>query len=381
MLFFPAWRYIGLLVVLFFTLLLLSEAVEARWSRVARHTAAAAQPSIIGRSIVELERVGNRIYTGYGDYGLNTGPIKVFAYNLRHKRLSYQGLTMETEAILKYRQIGKSVLAISADVRGSAKHQFALRKRGWQIRNNIDASAGSSPAEHIYDVVSWRGELWAAGGMANRHAGLWRSRDNGKNWRLELSMAPNWSKDRDVSRFYFIATYRGELYVQSVDFCQRYSCPKNRSRVYDGSRWRVGPDLLMGRGTGYAGDQFAGHLILRNYENAYFPHSLHAYNGKRVFRPVPDYQNIHDYSIGEDGYLYALTTNAPYSDGRYAQKVLRTKNLKDWQCLFLAPRAGTARSIEIVNYGKDNRHTTVYLGTTKSELIKRTATGVKPCKV
>lgn len=343
----------------------------AGWVKAATHPGAHSQPGVIGRTIVELERVGRRIYTGYGDYGLNTGPIKIFAYGLNSRRLTFQGLTLQTEAVLKFRQAGRRVFAIGADARGSARHHFAVRDRLWTARNNIDASSGSSRAEHIYDVVVWRGELWAAGGMANNHAGLWRSDDNGANWRLELDVPPAYSNGSDVARFYFIGRYRNELYVQSVDICNRHSCPRKSSLIYDGNRWRSGADLLMGRGTGYPADKFAGKMILRNYENAYYPQNLHVFDGKSVSRPLPDFQTIHDYTISDDGHLYALTTFAAQPDGRHAQKILRTKNLKQWECVFLAPFNGTARSIETVATGADNSVGTIYLGTTRSTIVKR----------
>jgi len=351
--------------------LLLSEFSHAAWVRAGVHVGAASQQSVIGRAIVELEKVGNRIYLGYGDYGVNTGPIQIHAYNLRTSRLTYQGLTLQTEAILKYRQSNRRVFAIGVDLHGSRPHQFAVRSKLWTTRNNIDSSSRSPRAEHIYDVVTWRKELWAAGGMSNRQGGLWRSKDNGQSWTLERIVAPARDLGRDVSRFYFIAIYRDQLYVQGVDFCRSFSCPKRNSLVYDGTSWRNGPDLLMGRGTGYPADQFAGHMILRNFENAFYSHNLHVFDGTEVSRPVPDEESIHDYTIGEDGYLYALTTNNTHLDGSRTQKILRTRDLNEWSCVFLAPASGIARSIEVVPSKTEGGYTTVYVGTTRSTLMRR----------
>jgi len=356
-----------------------SQSVQAAWVRAGTHAGAASQKTVIGRTIVELEKVGNRIYTGYGDYGLNTGPIQIHAYNLRTRRLSYQGLTLQTEAILKYRQSHRRVFAIGADLHGSSPHQFAVRSKLWTTRNNIDVTSGSPRAEHIYDVVTWRKELWAAGGMADRNAGLWRSKDNGASWTLERSVAPSRNLGRDVSRFYFIAIYRDQLYVQAVDFCRSFSCPKKNSLVYDGKRWRNGPDLLMGRGTGYPADRFAGRMILRNFENSYYPHNLHVFDGKTITRAVPNEETIHDYTISEDGYLYVLTTHTLREGGVQSQKILRTRNLKEWSCVFLAPANGMARSIEVAPSRTDEGFGTVFLGTIFSTIVKRDIDGQARC--
>ncbi len=349
----------------------------AGWRDVMTHPAAARQQTAIGRTLVELQRVGSRIHIGYGDYSANTGPIDVYAWFAPVRRLKYQGLRVNTEAVLNYRRIGARVYVISADPKDMRGHNFAsahVRRAGSWSRKRVGAVVESPlAAVHIYDVVWFDGALWAAGGMANNRAALWRSTDNGNSWSVVLNVAPRSGFSNDTARFFFIGLHRNKLYVQGYDHCGGAGCSHNKSRVFDGDRWRTGPDLLRGAGMGYRPVKFRGEMILRSYENAYYPSNLLAFDGFGVRDPLPWRQSIHDYAVGQDGYLYVLTADINPNDGVNDQHVLRTNDLASWECLFDAPRRNTARTIEVVQVPTNKRRlrAKVYLGTTQSSITSR----------
>ena len=349
------------------------------WQRIATHPGAAAQPTRIGRNIASLHYVGGRIYSGYGDYGKNTGPIKIYAYVPRLRRLQYQGLTLQTEAILAYRNVGRRVYAIGADLRGTSPHQFAVRQRNWALATNIDSSSGSAGIAHIYDIVQWRKQLWVAGSMVNGHAGLWRSSDGGRSWKVALDRPSSEATAGGVARFYFIGIYRDKLFVQVSDHCSSGNCGSMSSMNFDGRRWRRGPNLLPFGGTGYPADQFANSMVMRNYENSYYAQRLQAFDGRRVRDPMPAKQWVHDYAIAADGNLYVLTANYRRSDGEYRQAILRSKDLQVWDCVFLAPKSGNARSISVAPSRTTPRNMVVYIGTTNSTIIARRIVDASRC--
>jgi len=351
-------------------LIVAASPVFAGWRDVMTHPTASRQPTETGRSIAELQRFGSKIHIGYGDYAANTGPISVFSYSAPARRLMFQSLNLATEAIFNYRRIGGRIVAVSADPRDPARDNFAIANvtnpKKWTLIRGLGETSGSSPSAHLYDMVWHKGYLWASGGMLNRKAGLWRSANNGRTWSLALSQG-------STSGFYFIGIHADRLYVQAFDHCYGQGCAHPRSRMYDGERWRNGPDLLRGRGMGYAPDQFRGQLIMRTHENAYYPSYLHAFDGLSVRDPLPWTQPIHDYAIGPDRYLYVLTADINSNDGVNGQHILRTNDLDTWECIFDAPRRGTARTIEAVQVvDKLNRkQIQIFLGTTQSSLTRR----------
>lgn len=367
-------------IVLFVCMLVLptSARVNAGWRNVVTHPVAIRQPTAVGRSLVELQRVADSIYIGYGDYAANTGPIDVYSWSAPFRRLRSLGLRLNTEAILNYRNIGSRVFVISADPENLRLHNFASarvdRSTQWSRgRVGSVASASHLHAAHLYDVAWFDGSLWAAGGMTNNHAGLWRSWDSGRSWTLANSIAPRSGSSTDLARFYFIGVLRKKLYVQGYDYCGGSGCSHPASQVFDGVRWRSGPDLLNNHGMGYAPVKFRDGLVMRSYENAFYPSRLLAFDGRRVRDPVPWQQKIHDFAVAQDGYLYVLTADISPHDGVNDQHVLRTRDLDRWECIFDAPRSNSARSIEVVRVVSNSGRllSKVFVGTTHSSLAVR----------
>lgn len=351
--------------------------VQAGWRDVMTHPRAAQQSTVLGRTLVELQRVGTSVHIGYGDYGANTGPIDLFAYLAPRGRLQFQGLRLKTEAILKIRRIRSMIFTISVDPQDNLTHNFAIanirQPKQWRTGRGLSITSGSSQAAHLFDVVRYKDDLWMSGGMLNRRAGLWRSRNNGRSWELALEATAKSGFANDVSRFYFIGLHRNKLYVQGFDHCGGVGCSHRHSHVFNGNRWRTGPDLLRNRGMGYPADEFAGQMVFRTNENAFQQGTLLAFDGFSARDPLPWKQPIHDYTIGQDGYLYVLTADVSPRDGVNDQHILRSKDLDTWECIFDAPRRNTARSIEVVavTTKAKRRRMQVYIGTTQSSLSKR----------
>lgn len=352
------------------------KSAQAGWSNVGSHPGASAQPTAQGRALTDLELIDRRIYAGYGDYDANTGPIPVYSYNVRRKRYKYEKLTMQTEAIYKFRDLPSGLWALGTDPRGQARHHFSRRDRKWTSSNGLDRVGGSDRAEHVYDMVQWRGALWAAGGTAGNKGGIWRSADNGKTWQTAKTFSPVSGIANDFTRVYWMGVLNDELYVQPVDGCHIAFCSHPTSYIFNGERWRNGPDILGNFGVGAPADNFANALVLRTNDTSTRPGIFQVVKGGVVSNPL-GVTPVRDYTVAENGYLYALIAQSNPYDPFNDQIVIRTRNLIHWECLFKAPR----KAISIEVYAPADEESAVYVGMTNSRIKKRVGSDTAPCPI
>ena len=148
----------------------------------------------------------------------------------------------------------------------------------------------------------------------------------------------------DFARFYFAGVHQNALYVQAVD---NGGGKHPTSKVFDGSDWSDGPDLLPQGGYGYDTEHFDGQLLYLTRQSS--PSSLLSFDGAEVTNTG---QVFYNYSVDGDT-LYGLGENG---------QLRKTTDLRRWTELeTAAPEA--ARSIVVIDG-------VIYVGTTDSRIYR-----------
>ena len=288
------------------------------------HPQASRQATAVGRTLTTLQSWNGKLYSGFGDYSANTGPIALTPFDGICFAAAPE-LKADTEAVWTFRVIGGKLYAPSIDPRRRA--DFAV---------GMSANAGvtwSNPtvvrATHAYDVASVTGsDLWIVG-SDGAEAAAWRSLDGGAAWRKVLAVPPVSGVAGDYARFYGAGVYQGKLYLQATDF---QGGPHPSTNVFDGESWANGPSL----GTFNHAHVFAGRLLYHGgfhagWSSAY----LKAFDGIGLETVLP--RRIYDYTL-HGNEVYSLA-----GDGR----IRKTTNLATWTDVADAP--DMARSIAVFN--------------------------------
>jgi hypothetical protein len=318
---------------------IVAAATAGSFVKMATHSSAAAQPTTDGRILVALQPWKGKLYAGYGDWAANTGPITVAAYDPGVGAFGPGLLAASTEAIHNFRAIGDSLYAPAVDPSGSLTSYAYARGEPWS-----NPAAPGLAADHVFDMVTLTGtDLWVVGGSGD-DALAWRSLDGGTTWVEALRVAPRTAGD--YARFYFAGVLGGKLYVQAHD---GNGGVHPASRVFDGSAWSTGINLLGGyNGTGWRTSVFAGKLVMRTWLQPAWAYLVTA-DARSV--SVNYSWTIYDYAI-DGGTLYALGT-----DGT----IRRTTDLSSWTTFATAP-AGAHSLAVLDGY--------LYAGTADSSLFR-----------
>jgi Ca2+-binding RTX toxin-like protein len=310
----------------------------SRFELVGTHPQASQQPTVRGRTLNFLKRWNGAIYAGYGDYGANTGPIAITPFALSNNRFAAQpALLADSEELSVFRALNGNLYAPSIDPRIADDYSETPLAGPWTGLDAVEST-------HVYDMATRTGsELWMVG-SAGDNAVAWRSLDGGLTWGNELSVPPRNSGAGDFARFYFAGSYENAVYVQAVDY---YGGKHPTSKVFHGSEWSDGPDLLSQGGHGYDTELFDGQLVYLARGSS--PSSLLSFDGAEVTNTG---QVFHNYSVDGDT-LYGLAENG---------QIRKTTDLRRWTELeTAAPEA--ARSIVAIDG-------VIYVGTTDSRIYK-----------
>lgn len=295
------------------------------FSLVSVHPWAAAQPTVIGRQIVELEVHDGQVWAGYGDYGANTGPITVASLNPSLGTFTPE-LVMDTEAVYSMRVLGDRLVIPATDPRRDADFATGL------------PLAQSRPlgATHVYDTTTLTGsDLWMVGSQ-DLDAVAWRSLDGGVTWTESLRVAPT---EGGHNRFYFAANLGDQLVLQAYNSA---TGPTSSSSSFDGFAWTSGPSLLANGGLGWEPTPFKGGLVYAGSGQG-IGGSIYYFDGATVTTIASGF----DFAVSGDE-LWVLG---------YDGEILKSADLQRWRQAAKGPAA--ARSIAV-----DTR--TIYLGTADS---------------
>lgn len=189
------------------------------------HPDAAAQPTATGRTLRNVDDYEGRVYAGYGDYGVNTGPIAIRPYDPNTRAFGAVEFVQDTEAIETFRTIDGKLWSPAIDTR--VGYDFAVRADGvWS------EPVSEIPSWHVYDIAQRvPGELFLSGStyadcaVTGCDGAVWRSTDGGATWAFSFTEPGN----PNYGRCFNMVAFQNKAYVQ---------CSTGRY-VFDGATWRT----------------------------------------------------------------------------------------------------------------------------------------------
>lgn len=190
---------------------------ETPW---AVNTYAAGQGNISHKDLSDLAINANELYSGYGDYGANIGPINIVSHNLDNGNATTH-LNFQTEDIDTIRSINGKLYMPNIDPKG-----------GWDSNQGYATNASGvwkdmemTPFIHIFDVATTGTDIWLAGsivnpdkakyGPADNLAAVKRSVDGGATWTIEKASSTENPTPQTLDRNYWLASINGKIYTQA----------------------------------------------------------------------------------------------------------------------------------------------------------------------
>lgn len=279
------------------------------------HPDAAAQQTDFGQRLSALAAFNGKIYAGYGDWGANTGPVRLCPFDPKTDAFGPSLLSSPTEAIDHFREIDGKLYAPDVDPLRSDPGGYAMATGGavetWMHTAPLDAT-------HVFDIVKFDGDLWMCGSFGY-DATVWRHTPE-TGWVLSLSVPAG---DGSLNRFYGLGVYDGKLYTSLHDYGHH---GKVGSHVFDGQSWSRGPMLRPNGGMMTNANGFAGKLVYQgSYLGAMNQPPLNAFDGETATEATSE--GIRDYKIvGDRFYALSITNLIRY-----------TSDLVTWETLGAAP--------------------------------------------
>jgi hypothetical protein len=320
---------------------------------VATHPQAASQSTVEGKTILTLKPWNGKLYAGYGDYDINTGPISITPFDpTTNTFATTPALVDGTEQIALYRVLNSKLYAPAIDPSYlSLSSYYADSAAGASWVQALVGKSGGLDMEHVFDMNTLNGtDLWAAGSKGI-DAVVWHSTDGGTTWTKSLDIVATGYQER----FYSIGSFNGKLYVQAsrVNSDNTASYPlESSSHVFDGTSWTTGPSLGSSLYYVWHTETFAGKMLYLSFcpcnsTGAGIMYAFVNNAGQSVQAPagVADFaiDGSTLYTVGQDGNVYSTT------------------DLTTWYLQRSGPT--TARSIAVLN-GQ------IYVGTTDSKVYK-----------
>jgi hypothetical protein len=315
------------------------------FSLVATHPEAAAYPAL-GNALVGLTPWHGRLFTGYGHwvefFGLPNFAIR--AYDPAADVLVEQFVT-GAEGIWNYRSIGDKLYAPVTDPSEGVDYVVGVP---WQSR---DAAPGT---KRLFDMAGLGADLFMVG-STGADAVVWRSSDEGQTWQEALRITKQDQRDLET-HFGFALVTEGNLYVQAYGV--GWSGAHPTSKVFDGTSWSDGPNLLPDwRYKGWKPTPFGRDAIYLSGEPGNAAMALMRFDGVQANEIQTPYR-FWDFVVAGD-YLYALVVEpgAPL----WAPEIRRTRDLTTWTHVAEAPT--DSRSLGILGQ-------TLYIGATAGRLFE-----------
>jgi hypothetical protein len=333
-----------------------SRADTISFSLIGTHPQAAQQPTSQGKRITALTVFNGKVYSGFGDYGANTGPIALTPFDpVTNSFASTPQFTQSSEMVATFRSWGGKLYTPSIDPGGPLNSTFSVATLtngtlGWQEWGSSFQLPYKTPfIEHVFDVNTMNGsDIWVAG-SAGSDAVAFRSTDNGANWTEAMRVKGDATY---AYRFNGLAAYNGKMYLQAmkINSATNYvSSPESNSHVFNGTSWSNGPSLISGYALWHP-TTFAGKLVSLGWPQSDMPYSmrLSVFNGSSTTAASTP-GSLFDFYV-DGSTLYALSSNGT---------VYSTTDLNTWS--IQATTNINASSIAVGN-GK------IYLGTADSKL-------------
>ncbi len=269
---------------------------------VGAHPFAPLQPTSRGKQISTLFGWGNKLYTGYGDWQENTGPIHIVHYDPVTDQFVDE-FTFNTESVQNFRVIDGKLYVPSIDPTSSAQPDIA-------VRDALGNWTTQRPAGliHSFDVNTLTGtDLWLVG-AAFPDGEVHRSTDGGVTWTQELALPPSTT----FARAFYAGVHNNKLYVEPWFGVDR------ESKVFDGVSWTDGPDLLSAGETGWRTEEFAGSMFLRTQQHPELANRLRRFDGissEIAIQGIRDFVVTGNrlYVLQDDGTIHYTEDGVTYS--------------------------------------------------------------------
>ena len=312
------------------------------------HPAASLQPTITGKQLMILFPWKGKLYSGYGDYGANTGPINIYSFTPDSLSFKYEAQA-NTEAVYNYRAVNGMLYAPAIDRKSNTMPGDYIKMDSNGAWANYNFGSNST---HTFDAARLNDSVIFMTGSQNNNAVVWKSTNNARTWNKILTEAPISGVAGDFARFYFGGLYNGKLYVQARDY---YGPMHANSKVYDGTAWTTGPSLFPSfNSLGWRPEVFAGKMVYRSWEPGRSA-PLRSFDG--VNNSWVNSLWVYDCFI-DSTYYYALVDS-----GFGVKNIRRTTDLIIWENLLVAP--GNSRSMAILN-------DKLFIGTSDSKILQYT---------
>lgn len=311
----------------------------ASFNYLANHPNAERQSTVTGRVIKSLKAWNGKLYSGYGDWTANSGPIRIVPFNPISKVFEPLVHTVETEAIQRWFVFKGKLYALAIDRRKLADYAVATKAVDGTITWVDKNPVGST---HVFEMNTLNGtDLWMAGSKSYK-AALWRSTDGGETWAVAQLVPARTDPTNNPARFYFMAVLNGKLYAQVTDWT---GGPHPTSLVFDGTSWSQGPNIIGSASWPHKPEVFRGKVLFKTWGGD-SASTLMSFDGN-ISTPV--LTPVYDHTVSGE-FLYVLR-----GDGT----VSRSRDLISWQTIGTAP--ATARTLEVLN-------NEVYIGTADSKI-------------
>ena len=345
----PRWRrYLAPLLLVSSPTAATAQFNSSDFQLVASHGLAIQQPTTQGRTFWALHSYQGNLYTGYGDWNTNTGPISISHWSPTREEWTHE-IFFATESIELYRDIGGTLYVPNIDPTGSrgglAFNTFGPTGNMWSERN-------STSATHVFDVATLDGtDLWMTGSLGDS-AIVWRGTVERQRWQIVREDLP---ASGSFSRYYGAGVLDGKFYVQRRDV---EGARVTSSLVYDGVNWFDGPDLLSSGGVYVWKPQVFGDVLVYLSQSNSFGNGglLYRFDGvaaEQTYAPFTaqaPFGSPLDYVIA-DNKLFTLTSR---------REIITTTDLENWELLGYAP----SNSYSLAVLGNS-----IYVGTNNSEIL------------
>lgn len=310
------------------------------------HPSASLQSTNRGKQLLCLFPWKGKLYSGYGDYGANTGPIDIYSFSPDSLTFSYESQA-NTEAVYNFRAINGMLYAPAIDRKSYGIPGDYIKMDSSGIWGNYNFGSNST---HTFDAINLNDSVVLMTGSQESKAVVWKSDNNGRTWKKILSDTAISGVSGDFARFYFAGVFNGNLYVQARDF---YGSMHPNSKIYDGTLWSVGLSLFPSLGSlGWRPDVFAGKLVYRSWEPG-GSSPLRSFDG--INHTWVDSLWVYDCFV-DSKYFYALVDS-----GWGGRNLRRSANLINWENLLSVP--ANSRSFTILN-------DKIFIGTIDSKILQ-----------
>lgn len=173
-----------------------------------------------GEALGDLAILNGQLYSSYGDYGANVGPIAVNSHSLTGGAET-KHLTVNGEELMALRVFDGALYTADVDptVSWGANAGFASNASGSWGYN------AATPFIHVFDVAKVGENIFLAGSIVNPDpavygsapylAAIKHSADGGKTWTISKVRSSS-TGSNDYDRYYWLAAVNGKVYAHAA---------------------------------------------------------------------------------------------------------------------------------------------------------------------